>query len=729
MRGYLKMMNSTFSKRFDEVFTKPRLHYELSQLKPVPKDIDEVRRAIDRGDFFDSEPKQSFFIPKSSGEYRKIVVPSSKTKIIQRVLVNELSSAIKFSDRSYAFRRGKSPLKAIGRVRDALKRFKHIAKVDIWHFFDTIDHDILIKKLKKIIKDEQIVHLIAYYLSQGSMEKNRWLDKSEGVYQGDVLSPLLSNIYLNDFDFYLEKKGIMHVRYSDDMLFFGSSKEEVSEYRKIAGEYLQPIKLKFNSKKTYLSNIDKGFEYLGLTFLGNTLSIDNVKLGRKITKLKEQTLKLPLHLTIEKTNQKVQGFKNYYAKLIQDETQLRLLQEALNEVLVDKIVYAKQHKKLNSKEEIRKVMREALSYIEQNHKNWIERLLSRAYDKMAMQKPLESAQKKVEKEKRKYLQKQIKSTEIVVSDFGAFVGIWQGKIKIKLGGKVIAEAPINRIKRILLLNKKSTISTYLINECAKRKIDIDFIERSTPYAMLTYHQHISPEVHMEQLKLYFSARGLGYAKELIMSKAKNQINLVKYYNRRRKNEVLFAKIEIMVNLYKKIKSAKDKKALMGIEGSISVQYWGAFGTIIGVEDFIRTHQGSRDEINQAINYAYAILYNRVQSALIHEGLNLYYPLLHSVQSNKPTLVYDMVEEFRQPVVDREIISLLNRGKKLNQTNGLLSKPTIKLIVQSVQDRLATPTKSRYGKSPLYNIISFQMNQLKRSIMTKTTYKGFVNRYN
>jgi len=724
----LKMMNSTFSKRFEEVFTKPRLHYELSQLRPVPHDMDEVRKAIDKGEFFESEPKQSFFIPKSNGEYRKIVLPSAKTKIIQRVLVNELSTAVKFSDRSYAFRRGKSPLKAIGRVRDALKRQNHIAKVDIWHFFDTIDHKILIKKLNRIIQDEQIVHLIAYYLSQGSMEKNRWLDKSEGIYQGDVLSPLLSNIYLNDFDFYLENKGIMHVRYSDDMLFFGSSKEEVSTYRKMASEYLQLLKLKFNIQKTYLSSLDKGFEYLGLSFLGNSLSIDNVKLGSKITKLKEQTAKLSLSVTIEKTNQKVQGFRNYYAKLIEEETQLQLLQKALDEILIDKICDAKQYKKLNSKDEIRKVMRGALSYVTQNHKSWVEKLLSRAYEKMAMQKPLESAQKKVVKEKKKFLQKQIKSTEIVVSEVGAFLGISQGKIKVKVKGKVIAEAPVNKIKRILLLNKQSSISTYLIHECSKRKIDIDFIHHSTPYAMLTYHHHISPEVHMEQLKLYFSARGLGYAKEVIMSKAKNQINLVKYHNIRRKDPELIKKLAHMDKLYKKIKTAKDKKVLMGLEGNISVHYWSSFGKIIGVDDFIRTHQGSKDEINQAINYSYAILYNRVQSALIHEGLNLYYPLLHSVQSNKPTLVYDMVEEFRQPVVDREIISLLNRGKKLNQTNGLLSKPTIKLIVQSIQERLATPTKSCYGKSPLYNIILFQMNHLKRSILDKSRYKGFVNKY-
>lgn len=218
-----------------------------------------------------------------------------------------------------------------------------------------------------------------------------------------------------------------------------------------------------------------------------------------------------------------------------------------------------------------------------------------------------------------------------------------------------------------------------------------------------------------------------YLNDLSIDKQKLH-NLVKYHNVRRKEPKLLEKLAIMEKLFKKIKTAKDKKSLMGIEGSISVQYWQSFGVIIGVEDFIRTHQHSQDTINQSLNYAYAILYNRIQSALIHEGLNLYYSLLHSTQSNKPTLVYDIVEEFRQPIVDREIISLINRGQELKQSNGLLSKPTIKLIVQAIQERLATPTKSRYGKSPLYNILQFQTNHLKRSIIDKSTYKGFVNKY-
>ncbi|SFV63970.1 hypothetical protein MNB_SV-3-1490 [hydrothermal vent metagenome] len=88
----------------------------------------------------------------------------------------------------------------------------------------------------------------------------------------------------------------------------------------------------------------------------------------------------------------------------------------------------------------------------------------------------------------------------------------------------------------------------------------------------------------------------------------------------------------------------------------------------------------------------------------------------------------MVEAFRQPVVDREILALLNRGQKLTQSNGRLSKESIKLIVQNIQERLATPAPSRYGKSPLYNIIGFQMNHLKRALLDRSTYKGFVNKY-
>jgi group II intron reverse transcriptase/maturase/CRISPR-associated endonuclease Cas1 len=723
------MRHTTFKKRFEQIFTEQRLMYELSRIKPPPPNFETIRKELREGSFFDIAPKTVFFIPKKDGTYREIAPPKVKTKIIQKILATEFSATFRFSDRNYAFRKGKSPYKAIKRVQDTLRRFHCIAKADIENFFDTIDHHILIDKLHRIIEDKRIVELIAYYLSKGVLRKGHWVDKTEGIYQGDVLSPILSNIYMNDFDLYMEKRGLMHIRYADDLLFFGKSKEEAANARTEAENYLRhKLKLRFNAKKSYTSDVEDGFEYLGIYIKQERISIDTERLAKKIDKLKNQTSKLSLQKTIEKLNEKTTGFLNYYAKLIDDTSQIRMLQQTLEEILVEKIIISKEKNKVSSKRQFKELLHQVKTYVPVVMHRWTDSLIEEAYERIRLKRPLHSARKKANEEKRLYLQRQIKASEIVVTEPGSFLGFVRGKIKLKIKGKIVTEAPINRIRRILLLTKQCSISAYLIYECAKRKIDIDFINNATPYALLTYHQHVMPQVHLAQLKAHFSPRSLMYAREIVHTKSRNQINLIKYFNRRRKDSYLQEKIESMLKLHYKVKSASDKKALMGLEGNISSHYWNAFGYLSGEKDFVRTHKDSVNTLNQALNYGYAILYNRVRSALIHEGLNLYYPFLHVMQPNKPTLVFDMVEDFRQPVVDREILSILGRNQKLLQTNGRLSKDTVKLLIQNIQERLATPTPSRYGKTPLYHIIRFQMNHLKRTLLDATTYKGFVNKY-
>ncbi len=705
------------------------MEYELSLLKLPPQIFNDVKEEIEKKEFFGEDPKKTFEIPKTTGGTREIALASQKTQIVQRILSSALVDMVNFSDHSYAFRKGKSPYKAVMRVRDYLTRgYHYIAKADIEKFFDHIDHVILMQKLSLLIDDKKILELIGYYLSLGYLKKNHWIDKNEGVYQGDVFSPILSNIYLNEFDFYLEREGIAFVRYSDDLVFFAESQEAVSKARKKASNYLEKLKLHFNPHKTYLSTLDNGFEYLGIFFKENRMSIDAERLAQKIEILKSQTIKLSLEESIEKLNETIRGFSNYYHKIVDDASQIEMLQHAQDEILVDKIIKAKQKGTHPSKQKLTTTLEHAESYISQNRRHWIERLIQTAYTQVAIDKPLESAQKRVQLEKTKFLQKQIKSEELVISQSGAFLGFSQGKLKVKIAGKVVAEAPIHHIKRILLLNKQTSLSTYVAYMCAKHKIDIDFIDHNIPYGLFTSFYHVVSDLHQAQLSLTFSPRGLEMAKEIAYSKALNQINLLKYHNRHRNTDELKEHIIAMKALLPKIQTAKEKKVLMGFEGNISVHYWDAFGKIIGEEHFIRTHQESKDTINQALNYGYAILYNRVQSALIREGLNLHYPLYHQMQHNHPTLVYDMVEEFRQPIVDREIIAIFNHGQKITQSNGRLSDGSIKIIIQHIQERLATPTLSRFGKTPFYNIIPYQMNLLKHAILEQKHYHGFVNRY-
>jgi len=275
----------------------------------------------------------------------------------------------------------------------------------------------------------------------------------------------------------------------------------------------------------------------------------------------------------------------------------------------------------------------------------------------------------------------------------------------------------------------------LIYKCAKKQIDIDFIYHDEPYALITYYKSTSSLLHKKQIEFIASQNSIKIAKTIVKTKSKNQLNLIKYYARYREDTDIeeFGKLEKIIieieNLYGRIESAKDNDVLMGYEGNISKLYWKAFGILIDNPEFLRHTQNAPDPINQAINYGYGFLYNRVQSAIIKAGLSLYHSFFHSEQANKPTLVFDLIEEFRQPVVDREIISILNKGTKLTSSKGKLTKKSQKIITQNIQERLVTPTKWRKGKYKITSIIDEQILSISHTIQTPTKkYKGFVARY-
>jgi group II intron reverse transcriptase/maturase/CRISPR-associated endonuclease Cas1 len=711
-------MNYIFKKSFNEVFTLERLNYELQKQNLNPIDNFE--------DFFDFAPHTSFLIPKHNNKFRTIAISSQKTKIIQTILYTNLKSYFKFSNRNYAYQTGKSPIKAINRIKNIILNFNFIIRYDIKDFFDTIDHNILFEKLKSLIKDEKILYLIFLFLKNGSLFKGKWIDKISGVYQGDVLSPFLSNIYLDGFDKYFQTK-YEFIRFADDMIFFANTYNETTKITNEVQSYLADLKLTLNQEKTLITHKHKTFSYLGVVFdiSNNLFSIENERLMKKISDISKQTKSLNLTDTISKLNESIEGFNLYYKKIINNKNQSLQLQNRLEEIIISKIVQAKQTKQITRKQDFFKYISKLKTY--QYKENFASYVINEAYLKLKLSNPLQAAQKQTNYQKIKYYKNYLKSTELIISQFSTYLSFSKGKIKIKNSNETKL-IPLNQVKRIILTNTKISLSVYLIQVCAKNKIDIDFIQDNAPYALLTYYNIISKELHIAQLRLSFSPKGLEQAKALHYSKAKNQLNLLKYFNLRRNNDKLNEYIIKIEQLIQTIKNAKDKKSLMGTEGIISSYYWSGFKILIDKQNFIRTHKDSKDIINQSINYAYAIIYNKVQSALIKEGLNIYYPFLHSNIANKPTLVYDFIEPFRQPIVDREIISIFTKKQKLTQKNGLLSDNSKKTIIQHIQARLGSFTKTKYGKTTYLQLISFEANAFKRAIENKQIHKFFVAKY-
>lgn len=184
----------------------------------------------------------------------------------------------------------------------------------------------------------------------------------------------------------------------------------------------------------------------------------------------------------------------------------------------------------------------------------------------------------------------------------------------------------------------------------------------------------------------------------------------------------------MDSIIKKANFTKNIGSLRGFEGSGAVNYWKCLGQVADVENFERVTKGAKDLINASLNYAYAILYGRVQYALILAGLSLHISFLHVVDNNKPTLVFDMIEEFRSYIVDRIIFAMFSKNQKLEIKNGLLTKATRQKISKEIYEKLATYTTYRKKSMKLENIIISQAYELKNSILEDKKYKPFIGRF-
>jgi CRISPR-associated endonuclease Cas1 len=223
----------------------------------------------------------------------------------------------------------------------------------------------------------------------------------------------------------------------------------------------------------------------------------------------------------------------------------------------------------------------------------------------------------------------------------------------------------------------------------------------------------------KQLKLAIS---------FIKAKAKNQLNYLKYLNKYHK--LLDTQIDsIEVNI-PKLKIVNSINELMGFEGSISSSYWSAIRLVLDVNFESRITYGAKDIVNSSLNYGYAILYGKVQHSLVHAGLSLHISFLHALDNQKPTLTFDMIEEFRTFIVDRTIVSMLNKDEPIKLGNdGLLTKKSRQLISKNIKEKLGSYTMWKKESKKIENIIQEQAYQLSRVIkQEQKNYKPFIGKF-
>ena len=234
----------------------------------------ELTERIRKGHYTPS-PVRRVEIPKPDGGVRKLGIPTVIDRIIQQAITQQLMPIFEplFSDGSYGYRPGRSAKDAIQKIKEyAEEGYTRAVVLDLSKYFDTLNHELLINILRRNVKDERVIQMIKRYLKSGVMENGVVMETEEGSPQGGNISPLLANIYLNEFDQEFSKRGVPYIRYADDIVLLAKSERASERLLESSTKYLEEtMKLKVNREKSRTVSVFaiRNFKYLGFCFRKN----------------------------------------------------------------------------------------------------------------------------------------------------------------------------------------------------------------------------------------------------------------------------------------------------------------------------------------------------------------------------------------------------------------------------------------------------------------------------
>lgn len=281
----------------------PRIREDILKMRYKPKPVNRVE------------------IPKPNGGVRKLGIPTVVDRFIQQALLEVLQKVYEptFSDKSYGFRPGKSAHQAVYEAQQIQNEgYRVVIDIDLEKFFDRINHDRLMSKLAKDIRDKRVLKLIREYLKAGILDSGVVRVPTEGAPQGGPLSPLLSNIVLDELDRELEMRGHKFVRYADDCNIYVKSMRAGNRVMENISRFIEEkLKLRINREKSAITR-PRNIKFLGFGFTANRetkrrVHKESVKRFKyRVREITRRSYRRTVEDMIEELGKYLRGWKAYY---------------------------------------------------------------------------------------------------------------------------------------------------------------------------------------------------------------------------------------------------------------------------------------------------------------------------------------------------------------------------------------------------------------------------------
>ncbi len=263
-------------------------------------------------------PVKRVEIPKDNGGARPLGIPVVMDRLIQQAITQVLTPVFDpyFSESSFGFRPNRSAHQAVRKVLSLIQKgYAYAVDIDLEKFFDTVNHDVLMNRVSRRISDKGILRLIGKYLRAGVVVNGSLNETSKGVPQGGPLSPLLSNILLDDLDKELEKRGHQFARYADDLIILVKSKRAAYRVMESISRFLEKVlKVKVNRDKSKVVKAEEAC-FLGFTFTRKRLTVSEksvMRLKSELRRLTGRSWGVSMEYRYYKIRTYLQGWMNYF---------------------------------------------------------------------------------------------------------------------------------------------------------------------------------------------------------------------------------------------------------------------------------------------------------------------------------------------------------------------------------------------------------------------------------